>query len=167
MATIKLGDNAVNTSGNVPSAGTQAPDFTLTGTDLKDFSLGDFSGKFIVLNIFPSIDTGVCASSARRFNAEASSLENTVVINVSLDLPFAQKRFCAAEGLEDVINGSAFRGDSFDKAYGVRMIDGGMVGLFSRAVVVIDEAGKVIYTEQVPSIGQEPDYESALAALNG
>jgi thiol peroxidase len=166
MATILLGDNQVNTNGDLPAVGSQAPNFSLTGTDLSDLTLSDYAGKRLVLNIFPSIDTGVCAASARRFNQEASSLDNTIVLNVSKDLPFAQKRFCAAEGLENVQNGSEFKDDNFQKAYGVKMVDGRLAGLFSRAVVVIDTDGKVIYTEQVPSIGQEPNYEAAIAALS-
>lgn len=166
MATILLGDNQVNTNGDLPAVGSQAPNFSLTGTDLSDLTLSDYAGKRLVLNIFPSIDTGVCAASARRFNQEASSLDNTIVLNVSKDLPFAQKRFCAAEGLENVQNGSEFKDDNFQKVYGVKMVDGRLAGLFSRAVVVIDTDGKVIYTEQVPSIGQEPNYEAAIAALS-
>ena len=162
---INLGDHQIKTAGNLPAVGTKAPSFVLTGTDLADMHLSDFTGKRLVLNIFPSIDTGTCAASARRFNQEASSLENTVVLNVSKDLPFAQKRFCAAEGLENVVNGSEFKTTSFSENYGVTMQEGRLAGLFSRAVVVIDGAGNVLYTEQVPSIGQEPDYEAAIASL--
>ncbi|NQV52128.1 MAG: thiol peroxidase [Flavobacteriales bacterium] len=165
MATINLGDHQIKTAGNLPAVGTKAPSFVLTGTDLADMQLSDFTGKRLVLNIFPSIDTGTCAASARRFNQEASSLENTVVLNVSKDLPFAQKRFCAAEGLENVLNGSEFKSTSFSENYGVTMQEGRLAGLFSRAVVVIDGAGNVLYTEQVPSIGQEPDYEAAISSL--
>jgi thiol peroxidase len=166
MASITLKGNPVHTSGELPQVGSMAPNFKVTGAALNDITLSDFSGKRLVLNIFPSIDTGICAASARYFNAAASKLENTVVLNVSKDLPFAQKRFCAAEGLENVVNGSEYKDNGFSSNYAVMMVSGGMSGLFSRAVVVIDETGKVIYTEQVPEIAQEPDYEKALAALS-
>jgi thiol peroxidase len=164
MATITLKGNPLQTAGELPAVGSPAPAFTLTGTDLKDFSLADYAGKRVVLNIFPSIDTGVCATSVRRFNQEAAKLDNTVVVCVSQDLPFAQKRFCGAEGIENVVMGSGFRHPEFAKAYGLTINEGGMAGLLSRAVVVIDPAGKVAYTEQVPEIGQEPNYEKALGA---
>lgn len=165
MATITLKGNPVNTAGELPAVGAPAPAFTLTGTDLKDFSLADFAGKRVVLNIFPSVDTGVCAASVRRFNQEAAKLANTVVVCASQDLPFAQKRFCGAEGLDNVVMGSGFRHPEFARAYGLAISEGGMAGLLSRAVVVIDEHGKVLYTEQVPEIGQEPNYEKAIASL--
>ena len=165
MASITFKGNTIKTVGDLPKVGHQAPDFTLTNDSLQDVSLKDFSGKRLVLNIFPSIDTGICAMSARHFNGEASSLENTVVMNVSKDLPFAQKRFCGAEGLENVQNASGFKNHGFSANYSVIMEEGPLAGLFSRAVVVIDEAGKVIYTEQVPEIVQQPDYDSALASL--
>jgi thiol peroxidase len=165
MASITFKGNTIKTVGDLPKVGENAPDFTLTNDSLQDISLKDFSGKRLVLNIFPSIDTGICAMSARHFNGEASSLENTVVMNVSKDLPFAQKRFCGAEGLENVQNASEFKNHGFSSNYSVIMEEGPLAGLFSRAVVVIDEAGKVIYTEQVPEIVQEPDYDSALASL--
>ena len=165
MSTITFKGNQVHTSGNLPVAGTTAPDFKVAKTDLSNLSLKDFSGKKVLLNIFPSIDTGICAASTRRFNKDASSLPNTVVICVSKDLPFAHKRFCEAEGLTNVIPTSAIRNDSFEKGYGVNMIDGPMMGLLSRAVVVIGEDGKVKYSEQVPEIVQEPNYEAALNAL--
>lgn len=165
MANITFKGNAISTTGNLPEVGQQAPDFTLTNDGLQDISLSDFSGKRLVLNIFPSIDTGICAMSARHFNGAASSLDNTVVMNVSKDLPFAQKRFCGAEGLENVKNASEYKSTGFSSNYHVIMNDGPLAGLFSRAVVVIDENGKVIYTEQVPEIVQEPDYDAALAAL--
>ncbi|MEQ9187197.1 MAG: thiol peroxidase [Cryomorphaceae bacterium] len=165
MASIHLGDHPIRTAGELPSVGSQAPDFVLTGTDLGEIKRSDFSGKRLVLNIFPSIDTGVCAASARRFNQEASGLDNTVVLNVSKDLPYAQKRFCAAEGLENVLNGSEFKSTLFSDNYRVTMIEGRMAGLFSRAVVVINTDGTIIHTEQVPTIGQEPDYEAAIAVL--
>lgn len=165
MAQTKLGDNVVNTSGNLPVAGSSAPDFTLTGNDLKDITLNQFAGKKVVLNIFPSIDTGVCAASVREFNKRAAGLQNTVVLCVSKDLPFAMKRFCGAEGINSVITASDFRSRGFGKAYGVEMTDGALAGLLARAVVVIDEQGKVKYTQLVPAIGQEPDYDAALRAL--
>lgn len=165
MAQTKLGDNTVNTSGNLPEKGSNAPDFTLTGNDLKDVALSQFAGKKVVLNIFPSIDTGVCAASVREFNKRASDLKDTVVLCISKDLPFAMKRFCGAEGINNVITASDFRNRGFAKAYGVEMVDGALAGLLARAVVVIDEQGKVKYTQLVPAIGQEPDYDAALAAL--
>ena len=166
MAEITLRGNPINTSGDLPSLGEDAPDFVLTKTDLSDVSKKDFTGKKVVLNIFPSIDTPVCATSVRRFNEEAIKLENTEVLCVSLDLPFAHNRFCGAEGLENVTAVSELRNRSFGDSFGVGVIDGPMAGLFGRAVVVLDEKGKVVYTELVPEIAQEPDYEKALAALN-
>jgi thiol peroxidase len=165
MAKITLKGNPINTVGTLPEIGAQAPEFTLTGTDLSDVKLDNYKGKKVVLNIFPSLDTPTCAASVRRFNQEAANLANTDVICVSMDLPFAHNRFCVAEGIENVTSASEFRNRDFGDDYGVRIIDGPLAGLFSRSVVVIDENGKVIYTEQVPETGQEPDYESALAAL--
>ena len=165
MATITLKGNPIHTCGQLPTVGSQAPDFVLTKTDLADVSLKDFAGKRIVLNIFPSIDTSVCATSVRKFNAEAGNLKNTVMLCVSLDLPFAHGRFCGAEGLNNVISVSELRNRVFGEAYGVRIIDGPLAGLLSRAVVIIDEKGKVKYTEQVPEIAQEPNYAAALKAL--
>ncbi len=165
MATITLKGKDIHTSGDLPKTGTPAPDFTLTKTDLTDVSLKDYKGSRIVLNIFPSIDTSVCSNSVRKFNAEASSLENTVILCISRDLPYAHKRFCGAEGLDKVISLSELRDDSFSRAYGVRITDGPMAGLLARAVVVIDENGNIIYTQQVPDIGMEPDYESALKMI--
>lgn len=164
MSTITLKGNAVNTTGTLPEVGSPLKDFTLVKDDLSEKSLSDYKGKKMVLNIFPSIDTGICAASARKFNEEASTLDNTVVINVSKDLPFALKRFCAAEGLDNVENLSDFRGN-FGADYGVTLADSGMKGLLSRAVVVANEEGQIVYTEQVPEIAQEPNYEAALAAL--
>lgn len=164
MAQITFKGNPVHTAGSLPSVGTTAPDFKLVKTDLSAMSLGDFKGKKVILNIFPSLDTSVCATSVRRFNAEAGKLNNTAVLCVSRDLPFAQKRFCGAEGLENVITGSEYRDSSFSDAYKVLITEGPLAGLFSRAIVVIDAAGKVIYTEQVPEIAQEPDYDKALSA---
>jgi thiol peroxidase len=165
MAKITLKGNPINTIGSLPAVGSKASDFKLTKTDLSDISLKDFSGKKIVLNIFPSVDTPVCAASVRKFNVEAGSLNNTVVLCISADLPFAQKRFCGAEGLEKVISASDFRNKNFGEAYGARIVDGPLAGLLSRAVVIINEAGTIAYTEQVPEIAQEPAYAAALAAL--
>ena len=165
MAQITLQGNAINTIGNLPKVGTKAPDFTLVKNDLSMGSLSDYKGNKVVLNIFPSLDTGTCAASVRRFNQEASNLENTKVLCISKDLPFAQARFCGAEGLENVHNFSDFRTGDFGKAYGVEIIDGPLAGLESRAVVIINEEGVVTYTQQVPEIVDEPDYDKALAAL--
>lgn len=163
MAEITFKGNGVKTLGSLPSVGEQAKNFTLVGTDLSEKSLNDYKGKKVILNIFPSINTGVCATSVRKFNEEASSLDNTVVLCISKDLPFAQSEYCAAKGLNNVEMLSDFR-SNFGEEYGVEMQDGPLKGLLSRAVVVIDEEGKVVYQEQVPEIGQEPDYESALKA---
>ncbi|HEX5753995.1 MAG TPA: thiol peroxidase [Archangium sp.] len=163
MAQITLKGNPIQTAGNLPTVGAQAPDATLTGVDLADKKLSSIPGKR-VLNIFPSIDTGVCATSVRTFNKRATEKPNVTVINVSMDLPFALKRFCGAEGIEKALTFSGFRGD-FGKQYGVTIKDGGLAGLYSRAVVVLDENGKVLHTEQVPEIGQEPNYDAALAKL--
>lgn len=165
MARITVKGNPFQTIGTLPAVGSTAPDFKLTKSDLSDTSLKDYRGKRVLLNIFPSLDTSVCAASVRRFNAEASKLENTVVLCISRDLPFAQSRFCAAEGLNNVVTASEFRNSAFSDTYGVRIQDGPLSGLLSRAVVVIDEGGKIKYTEQVPEISQEPDYAAALVAL--
>lgn len=165
MASITLKGNPISTVGELPKPGSAAPAFTAVKTDLSACALADLAGKKVVLNIFPSIDTGVCAASTRRFNQEAAALENTVVVCVSADLPFALGRFCGAEGLKDVVPVSIFRNPEFGKNYGVTIADGPLAGLLSRAVVVIDASGKVAYTEQVPEITQEPNYEAALAAL--
>jgi len=165
MASITLKGNPVRTVGELPAVGSDAPAFSALKTDLSECALSELAGKKAVLNIFPSIDTGVCAASTHRFNKEAGSLENTVVLCVSVDLPFALGRFCGAEGLEDVVPVSVFRNPEFGEGYGVTIADGPLKGLLSRAVVVVDEAGKVVYTEQVPEITQEPNYEAALAAL--
>jgi thioredoxin-dependent peroxiredoxin len=165
MANITFKGAPISSVGSLPNVGDQAPDFSLTNNSMKDISMADFAGKRLILNIFPSIDTGICAMSARHFNGVASGLDNTIVMNVSKDLPQAQKRFCGAEGLENVQNASEFRNTGFSSNYEVIMNDGPLAGLFSRAIVVIDAAGKVIYTEQVPEIVQEPDYDAALASL--
>ena len=166
MATITLKGTTIHTIGTLPAIGVQGPDFTLTKTDLGEVSLGDFRGNKVVLNIFPSLDTPTCAMSVRKFNETASRLQDTVVFCISADLPFAQQRFCGAEDLENVISLSVFRHPEFGKNYGVTITDGPLAGLLSRAVVIIDEKGKVIYTEQVPEIINEPDYEAALKALS-
>lgn len=166
MTKITLKGNPVNTLGSLPKAGSPAPEIQLTRTDLSDVTLEDFKGKKVVMNIFPSLDTSVCAASVRRFNAEAGKLHNTVVLCISRDLPFAHNRFCTVEGLKNVIPLSELRDDSFGKDYGVRITDGPMEGLLSRAVVVLNESGKVVYTEQVPEIAQEPDYEEAISHVN-
>jgi len=165
MASITLGGNPIHTQGELPKAGSKAPDFNLIKTDLSSTSLSDYAGSKLVLNIFPSIDTGVCATSVRTFNQKASSLENTKVLCISRDLPFAQKRFCGAEGLENVENLSDFKTGSFGDAYGLTIVDGPLAGLHSRVVIVLDENGMVTYAEQVPEIAQEPNYEAAIAAL--
>lgn len=164
MATIMARGNAIHTEGELPKTGDKAPDFVLTRGDLSDVSLRDFAGKKKILNIVPSLDTGICAASARRFNQEAAGLENVVILTISDDLPFAQKRFCEAEGIAAVIPLSEMRSRDFGRAYGCRITDGKMAGLLSRAVVVLDAEDRVVYTEQVPEIVQEPDYEKALAA---
>ena len=165
MALITLGGNPINTNGTLPNIGVYAPDFKLVKTDLSIASLADFKGSRLVLNIFPSIDTGTCATSVRTFNSKASSLENTKVLCISRDLPFAQKRFCGAEGLENVINLSDFVSGSFGKDYGLEISEGVLSGLHSRVVIVLDETGTVKYAEQVGEIANEPNYEAALAAL--
>ncbi len=165
MADITLKGNSIHTQGNLPAVGAKAPDFKLTAGDLSEKSLSDYKGKRIVLNIFPSVDTGTCAASVRKFNEEASGLDNTVVLCISKDLPFAHNRFCAAEGLENVVSLSEFKDNNFSDAYQVRITDEPLAGLMSRAVVVVNEEGNVIYTEQVPEIVDEPDYENALAVM--
>jgi thiol peroxidase len=164
MATVTLRGNPVETNGELPQAGNAAPNFILVADDLSEVSLGDLSGQRIILNIFPSIDTPTCQQSVRTFNEKASSLDNTKVLCVSADLPFAQSRFCGAEGIENVSNASTFR-SSFGDDYGVTFTSGPLTGLLARAVVVIDEAGKVTHTELVGEIADEPNYDSALAAL--
>ena len=165
MATVTFKGQEVRTCGELPAVGSKAPDFTLTKNDLSDTTLADFTGKRIVLNIFLSLDTSTCATSVRRFNEIAASLKDTVVLCVSEDLPFAQKRFCGAEEIENAITLSAFRYRAFANNYGVRILYGPLKSLTARSVVIIDKMGRVIYTEQVKEISQEPDYESALEAL--
>lgn len=165
MANITLKGNPITTSGELPKVGTVAPDFKLTKTDLSDVGIRDFTGKRVVLNIFPSVDTPVCAASVRKFNQDVSNLANTVVLCISKDLPFALKRFCGAEGLENVVSASELRDSSFSSNYGVKILDGALAGLMSRAVVVINEEGTVTYTEQVPEIAQEPNYDAVIEVL--
>ncbi len=165
MATITLKGNPIETAGELPAVGSKVPGFSLTSTDLQDLSLADFSGKNLVLNIFPSLDTPVCAASVRKFNEEASSLANTAVLCISADLPFAHKRFCEAEGLDNVHPLSTFRSPQFGKDFGAEITTGPLAGLLSRAVVVVDGEGVVKYVEQVPEIAQDPDFDGALAAL--
>jgi thioredoxin-dependent peroxiredoxin len=165
MATITLGGNPVNTNGELPKVGSKATDFSMIQTDLSTATLATFAGSRLVLNIFPSIDTGTCATSVRTFNEKASQLTNTKVLCISRDLPFAQKRFCGAEGLENVINLSDFNTGSFGKNYGLEIVDGPLAGLHSRAVIVLDENGTILHTEQVSEIANEPNYEAALAVL--
>ena len=165
MASVTLGGNPVNTVGELPSVGSQAPDFTVTNVEMANVSSDTFRGKRVVLNIFPSVNTGVCAASERKFNELAAGLDNTTVVSVSKDLPFVLNSFCAAEGIENVTPTSAFR-TSFGEDYGVTLTDGKFEGLLARSVVVLDENGVVLHTELVPEIGQEPDYDAAIAALS-
>lgn len=165
MSQITLKGNPVSTIGELPVVGSKACNFSLVKTDLSSVSLDDFKGTKLVLNIFPSIDTGTCAASVRKFNQEASSLANTKVLCISRDLPFAQNRFCGAEGLENVINLSDFKDGSFGKIYGLEITSGPLAGLHSRCVIVVDENGDVKYTEQVAEITNEPNYQAAIAAL--
>ena len=165
MASITLGGNPIHTSGELPKIGSKLADFTMTKVDLSTASLSDFAGKKLVLNIFPSIDTGTCAQSVRTFNEKASGFENTNVLCISRDLPFAQKRFCGAEGLENVVNLSDYKDGSFGKTNGLEITDGPLAGLHSRVVIVLDENGVVKHAEQVGEIADEPNYEAALASL--
>ena len=166
MASITLKGSRITTIGELPEINTMAPDFTLTKTDLSDATPKDFLGKTIVLNIFPSIDTPVCAASVRKFNDEASRFDNTVVLCISADLPFAHQRFCEVEGLKDVIPLSVFRSQEFGTNYGVTITDSPLKGLMSRAIVVIDKTGNVVYKQQAPEIAQEPNYDEALKAIS-
>ena len=165
MSTVTLGGNPVNVAGNFLTAGASAPDFNLTGKDLKDVGLKDFAGRRKVLNIVPSLDTPTCQTSTRKFNAQAGSLADTVVLVVSADLPFAMKRFCEAEEINNVVTLSTMRGRDFHAKYGVDITDGPLKGLTARAVVVLDENNQVKYSQLVPEIKNEPDYDAALAAL--
>jgi thiol peroxidase len=164
MAQVTLKGNPIHTNGDLPAVGARAPEFKLTAGDLKDVTLADYKGKRKILNIVPSLDTAVCATSTRKFNESASKLPNTVVLVVSADLPFASKRFCTTEGLQNVVPLSLMRDKNFAKDYGVLIQDGPLAGICARAVVVVDESDKVVHRQLVPEIGQEPDYEQALAA---
>jgi thioredoxin-dependent peroxiredoxin len=166
MAQITLEGNAINTNGELPQIGSDAPDFSLTKSDLSDVSLADFGGKKKLLNIVPSLDTGVCAASTKKFNEAMAGKSNSVALVISADLPFAQSRFCGAEGIESVISLSMMHSRNFAKDYGVLIIDGPLAGICARAVVVLDEQNKVVYTQLVPEIVEEPDYDSALAHLD-
>jgi thiol peroxidase len=165
MATVTLKSNPIHTIGELPSKNTSAPDFTLVGTDLSEKTLSNYKGKKVILNIFPSIDTPTCATSVRHFNQDAAKLDNTVVLCISRDLPFAQGRFCGAEGIENVEMLSDFREGKFGNDYGIIFTDGPLKGLLSRSIVIIDEQGKVIYTQQVAETTEEPNYEEALKAV--
>lgn len=165
MSQVTFKGSPVTTKGELPAVGTKAPDFALTAGDLSTKKLSDYVGKKVVLNIFPSVDTGTCAASVRKFNEKVSSLENAVVLCISKDLPFAQGRFCAAEGLDNVVTLSEYKDSSFSDAYGVKFTDGPLEGLLSRSVVVVDEQGDVVYTEQVAETAEEPNYEAAIASL--
>jgi len=165
MAQITLKGDAVNTSGDLPEEGSKAPDFLLTRPDLSDFSLADVAGKIVVMNIFPSIDTPVCSLSVRTFNSRITAFPNTVLLAVSLDLPFAHQRFCETEGIENVVSASELRNRDFGDAYGLQMTDSPLAGLLARAVIVLDESGIVRYTQLVPEIVQEPDYEAVFDVL--
>ncbi|SNS49989.1 thiol peroxidase (atypical 2-Cys peroxiredoxin) [Ekhidna lutea] len=166
MAKITLGGTETNTIGDLPAVGAAAPDFTLVSKDMQEKTLASYHGQKVILNIYPSIDTGICAMSTKRFNEEASKLENTRIVCISKDLPFALKRYCDAENIENLDNLTNFRdGGNFGKQYGVEIFDGAFKGLNARAIVVVNEQGAVKYTELVPEVGQEPDYEKALAAL--
>ena len=162
--TITLGGQPIHTVGKLPGVGTQIKDFTLTGVDLKDKTFADYKGKYVIMNIFPSVNTGVCSKSVREFNKDAAGLKNTTVLCISKDLPFAQKAFCGAEGIDNVVMLSDFR-NNFGHEYGVQIVDGPMKGLLSRAVIVVNPEGKIVYEQQVPEIGQEPDYADALKAV--
>ena len=165
MASVTLGGTPVNTSGTLPTVGSQAPDFKLTATDLSTKTLNDYSGNKLVLNVFPSVDTGTCAQSIRTFNKEASTLGNTKVLCISKDLPFAMARFCGAEGLENVVSLSDYKNGSFGKTYGLDFADGAFETLLSRCIIVIDSNGEILYTQQVNEIADEPNYDKALASL--
>lgn len=165
MANITLGGNATTTNGTIPQKGDKLKDFTLVNPDMKDVTLSDYAGKNLVLNIFPSVDTGVCAASVREFNKRAAAANNTVVLNISKDLPFAQKRFCAAEGLEGVETLSDYRYGTIANDYHTEITEGAFKGLHSRVVIVANANGEVVHSEQVPEIGQEPNYDAALGSL--
>lgn len=165
METVYLSGTPCHTYGQIPAVGTKAPAFTLVDKDLKEIHLSDYAGKRVVLNIFPSIDTDVCAMSVRRFNKEAAGLDNTAVVCISMDLPFAQKRFCAAEGIDNVEVASAFRSPTFAQGYGLQIVDGPLAGLLARSIIVVDENQNIIFSDLVEEITHEPDYEGAISVL--
>ncbi|MDE6277860.1 MAG: thiol peroxidase [Muribaculaceae bacterium] len=167
METIYFNGQPCHTYGEVPVVGSKAPDFKLIGKDLNEISLDDFKGKTVVLNVFPSLDTPVCAASVRRFNQEASKLKDTVVVCVSMDLPFAMSRFCTTEGLDNVVVASAFRSPKFAQEYGLQLVDGPLEGLLARCVLIIDKDGKVEFRDLVNEITMEPDYDAAIRVLEG
>lgn len=166
MAQVKLAGSPVNTKGNLPAKGSKAPDFKLVKKNLQESTMGDYKGKRIVMNIFPSLDTSVCAASVRKFNTMANEMDNTVVLSISKDLPFAMERFCTIEGLENVVPLSAFRSAEFGDDYGIEITDGPLQGLFARSIVVVDENGNIIYEELVPEITEEPNYTAVLEVLS-
>ncbi|RED49553.1 thiol peroxidase [Seonamhaeicola aphaedonensis] len=166
MATVSLKGNAINTKGELPSVGTHAPDFELAASDLSNKTLSDYKGSRVIMNIFHSIDTGTCAASVRQFNQEASELENTKILCISKDLPFAMSRFCGAEGIDNVETLSDFRDGNFGEAYNLTYVDGPIRGLLARAIVVLDENGKILHTEQVQEVVEEPNYQAALEVLS-
>jgi thiol peroxidase len=165
MAKITFKGNPVNTSGNLPAKGNDAPDFTLVKSDLSNLKLSELKGKKVILSISPSLDTSICATSARKFNKLAAGINNVVVLAITRDLPFAAGRFCTTEGITNVISLSGFRDRGFGKSYGIELLDGPFEGLYARGIVVINEKGKVVYNQLVPEIATEPDYDAALAAL--
>jgi len=165
MAQTKLGENIVNTIGELPAVGSTLPAFTLTGADMKEVTSAQFTGRKLIINIFPSIDTGICSASVREFNKRATATPGAAVLCVSRDLPFALKRFCGAEGINNVTTATDFRHQGFGKDFGVELIDGNFRGLFARCVIVADEHGKVIHSQLVPAVGQEPDYDAVYASL--
>jgi thiol peroxidase len=165
MAKVTLKGNPVNTSGNLPALGSEAPDFSLVRSDLSELSLRELKGKKVVLNISPSLDTSICATAVRKFNQLAAGRDDVIVLSITRDLPFAHGRFCTTEGIENVVTLSGFRNTEFGKAYGVELTDGLFKGLYARSIVIVDENGRVVYSELVPEIATEPDYDSALAAL--
>jgi len=165
MATVSLKGNPINTLGELPVVGSQAPDFKLAANNLSDVTLSDYKGSRVILNIFHSLDTGTCAQSVRQFNQEASALDNTKILCISMDLPFAQTRFCGAEGIENVVMLSDFRDGNFGKNYNLTYIDGPIKGLLSRAIIVLDENGTILHTEQVQEVVEEPNYKAALNSL--
>ncbi len=166
MTTLTFKGSEIQTNGSFPEIGDTAPEFTLVNTDLSEVSLSNFAGKHVVLNIFPSVDTSVCALQLKTFNSKVSGLDNTVLLFASLDLPFALKRFCAAEGVENAVTASDFRHQSISENYGVEMIDGPLAGLYARAVLVLDESHNVTYSELVAEVTEEPNYDAALEVLN-